>query len=113
MPGEAKQPPRAAVSNRDREDACVLRGGRVDQEEKSGDVQGEILSRLQLSGVPSAERPSKVKAVEEKARGFLCKEGGAMESLVALACTSCKELRVAPPASMSDLSAFVCSGDCP
>lgn len=71
MLGEAKQPPRAAVSDRDREDAGVLRGGGVDEEAKSGKVQGEILGRLQLSGVPGAERPSKVKDVEEKARGFL------------------------------------------
>lgn len=63
MPGEAEQPPRAAVPDRDRKDAGVFRGRGVAKEDGGGNLQGEVLGCMQPPWVPGAQRPAEVSGV--------------------------------------------------
>lgn len=60
MPGETEQPPRAAVPDRDGEDAGLLRGGGVAKEGGGRKLQGEIFGGVQPPWLPGAQRPSQV-----------------------------------------------------
>lgn len=76
VPGETEQPPRAAVPDRDGEDAGLLRGGGVAKEGRGGKLQGELFGRVQPPWLPGAQRPSQVslkgdKAVRKYPHGFM------------------------------------------
>lgn len=63
VPGETEQPPRAAVADRDGEDAGLLRGGRAAKEDQGGHLQGQLLRGLQPPRLPGAQRPPQVSVV--------------------------------------------------